>query len=263
MPIVFAAITPHPPVLIPTIGKDAIKKIEKTKKSMERLEEDLYAAKPDILIIISPHGSYFKTSFTVNVCPEYETDLKEFGDLATKLKFKGELQISSRIIEATKAKKIPAVMISEPKLDYGSSVPLYYLANHIKNIQIIQIGFCDLNWKTHVDFGYLIKDIIMHSNKRVAVIASGDLSHALTSDSPAGFNKLGAKFDEKIQELLSHKNIAGMLQMDEKFIDEASECGFRAFLILMGVMKNMQYDYKFYSYEFPFGIGYLAANLVI
>jgi len=263
MSLVFAAITPHPPILIPTIGKNAIKKIDKTKKSMERLEEDLYLSKPDILIIISPHGSYFKTSFTLNVCPEYETDLKEFGDLATRIKFKGELHISSKIIEATKTKGIPAVMISEPKLDHGSSIPLYYLANHLKNLRLTQIGFCDLSWKSHIDFGYLLKDIIMHTNKRVAVIASGDLSHALTSDAPAGFNSAGAKFDEKIQELLSHNNVAGMLQTDPELITNASECGFRSFLILMGMMKNVQYDYKFYSYECPFGVGYLTANLIL
>lgn len=263
MSLVFAAITPHPPLLIPTIGKETIKKVEKTKKALEQLEEDLYLSKPDALFIISPHGSYFNDAFTLNVCPEYETDLKEFGDLATKLKFKGEMNISSLIRERMKNSGIPTAMISESYLDHGSAVPLFYLTPHLPNLQILQLGFCDLDWKTHVEFGYLLKEEIMDANKRVAVVASGDLSHALTSDAPAGFNAAGKKFDAKIQELLSTRNTAGMLQLDQQLVADAAECGFRSFLILTGLLKNVDYEYKQYSYEGPFGVGYLTANFVL
>ena len=44
----------------------------------------------DAIFIISPHGSLFSDAFTMNVCPEFTTDLKDFGDLTTKIKFKGE-----------------------------------------------------------------------------------------------------------------------------------------------------------------------------
>jgi hypothetical protein len=37
MSLVFAAIVPHPPLLIPSIGKEAIKKIDKTKRALEKL----------------------------------------------------------------------------------------------------------------------------------------------------------------------------------------------------------------------------------
>lgn len=263
MSLVFAGITPHPPLLIPTIGKEVIKKMNKTKLAMEKMEEELYLSKPDIIIVISPHGQFFSDSFTINVCPEYETNLKEFGDLTTKIKFKGEMNLSSIIRDRASQEKIPTVLISEPALDHGSSVPLYYMATHLPEAKIIPVGFCDLDTKTHMDFGYLIKEKILDSNKRVAVIASGELSHTLTSDSPAGYNPAGAKFDEKIQELLSHKNVSGMLQIEEDFVKEAVTCGFKGFLILMGILKNIDYTYRQYAYEAPFGVGYLTANFVI
>lgn len=262
MSLVFAAIAPHPPMLIPSIGKEQAKKIEKTKAALEKLEEDLYLSKPDIVMIISPHGSYFSDSFTVNVCPEFETDLKKFGDLTTKLKFKGEMHISALISDRAKDEGLPTSMVTERGLDHGSSIPLFALCQHLPDAQILQIGFSDLDYKTHVDFGYFLKEIIMNSNKRIAVIASADLSHALTTEAPAGFNPAGEKFDEKIQEFLSHNNTSGMLQMDTELIKGASECGFRSFLILMGILKNMDYKYRSYAYEAPFGVGYLTANFV-
>ncbi len=263
MSLVYAAIAPHPPLLIPNIGKDVLKKLDKTKCAMEKMEEELYLAKPDIIIMISAHGSYFPNAFTINVCPEYHSNLKEFGDLVTSLNFKGEMNLSAVIREETKIEKIPTTMITDPELDHGSSVPLFYLTQHLTDIKILPIGFSDLSWKTHVDFGYLIKEQILNSNKRVAVIASGDLSHALTTNSPAGFNPAGIKFDEKIQELLAHKNLSGMLQLEPEFVKSSSECGFRTFLILMGILKNIDYTYRQHSYEAPFGVGYLTANFII
>lgn len=260
MSLVFAAISPHPPLLIPAIGKQAAKKIAKTKAALEQMEKDLYISHPEILIIISPHGSYFPDAFTLNASPEYQTDLREFGDLSTRIKFKGEHNLSTMIREGSLQEKIPVSMISEARLDYGAAVPLVYLTKHLKNIKIIQIGFCDLDWKTHVAFGAAIKEQIANSDKRVAVITSGDLSHALVTDAPAGYNPAGPKFDQKIQELLSENNLVGMLQLDKKLVTDASECGFRSFLILMGILHNMHYTYKSYAYEAPFGVGYLTAN---
>jgi len=260
MPLVFAGISPHPPLLIPTIGKDSIKKVEKTKQALELLEQDLYVTHPEFIVVISPHGSYFSDAFTINVAPEFTTDFRDFGDLSTKLKFKGEMNISSWIRESSKEANYPTVMISEPNLDHGSAVPLYYLAKHLPNVPILPIGFCDLDWKTHLDFGHLIKERIMESNKRVAVIASGDLSHALMTDAPAGYNAAGPEFDKKIQELLADNNVAGMMQLDKQFVSDAAECGFRSFLILMGILQNMEHVYKSYCYEGPFGVGYLTAN---
>jgi AmmeMemoRadiSam system protein B len=263
MSLAFAAIVPHPPLLIPTIGKDAIKKVEKTKLAMEKLEEDLYISRPDILIVISPHGKLFQDAFSINVVPEMETDLREFGDISTKLKFKGEMGLAAKIHKSAQTSGISSTMISEAQIDHGAAVPLFYLTRHLQNYTLLPIGYSGLDWKTHMDFGYLLKDQIMNSNKRVAVIASGDLSHALTTDAPAGFNAAGAEFDQKIQELLSTGSASGILQMDPEFVENAAECGLRSFLILMGALKGINYTYKSYSYEGPFGVGYLVANFVI
>ncbi|PIT87830.1 MAG: hypothetical protein COU31_00675 [Candidatus Magasanikbacteria bacterium CG10_big_fil_rev_8_21_14_0_10_40_10] len=262
MSLVFVAITPHPPLLIPSIGKKNLVKVEKTKKALESLQEDLYLSHPDILIVISPHGSYFNDAFTINMNPVYYSDLKEFGDITTKLEFKGEMNLSSYIRESGKENNFSVAMISEPKLDHGSIVPLYYLTPHLEKCAILPMGFCGLDWKTHVDFGYMIKNDIANIDKRVAVIASGDLSHALQTDAPAGYNQAGEEFDKKIRQLLENKNTAGMLQLDPQFVADAAECGFRSFLILMGILRNMDFTYKEYNYEAPFGVGYLTANFV-
>ncbi|OGH69892.1 MAG: AmmeMemoRadiSam system protein B [Candidatus Magasanikbacteria bacterium RIFCSPHIGHO2_01_FULL_47_8] len=263
MSLVFAAITPHSPLLIPAIGKDNLKKLSKTKQALERLEEDLYLSHPDTILIISSHGHILPDAFSINFCTDYESDLREFGDLTTKLKLKGEVTLPSKIRAASKKNGYPAVIVSERALDHGVVVPLFYLTRHLPDTTILPLHFSNLDWKTHLDFGYLVKDQIMHSNKRVAVIASGDLSHALTTDAPAGFNPAGAEFDQKIQELLSTGNSTGLLRLSPELVNNAAECGLRSFLILMGILRGVHYNYESYAYESPFGVGHLTANLAL
>lgn len=262
MSLVFAAITPHPPLLIPNVGKTELDKIKKTKSAMEQLEQDLYLAKPEIIVVISPHGSFFQDAFTLNSHPNFTSDFEQFGDFTTKTTWKGSESLAATILNSTMDKGLPTQPISEEKLDHGSSVPLYYLTQHLPDLKILPIGYSALDNKTHLQFGELLKDIIMQSNKRIAVIASGDLSHGLTSNAPAGYSKTGKDFDKKLIELLETRNTLGIINMDAKFVKEAVECGYRSFLILLGILKNMDYQFKNYSYEGPFGVGYLVGNFV-
>lgn len=263
MSLVFAAIAPHPPILIPAIGRDHLKKIRATQEALEKMEEDLYVAKPETIVIISPHGNLLPDAFSLNLNPSYRVDLKEFGDLTTTAEYRCDMDLSLQITEAAKLKHLPLVLQTDPILDYGSAVPLSYLARHLAEIKIIPLGYALLNAKTHLDFGYLIKEEIMKTNRRVAVIASGDLSHALTSEAPAGFSPEGKKFDEALMENLKNRNTAALLNLDPRFCEAAAECGLRSFLILLGVLQRVNYDLKILSYEGPFGVGYLTAEFAL
>ncbi|MEK7084158.1 MAG: hypothetical protein AAB932_02925, partial [Patescibacteria group bacterium] len=73
MSLVFAAITPHPPLLVPGIGKEKMGIIHATKQAMDRVEEMLYLSKPHSIIVISPHGTIYPDSFSVNAHTEFSS----------------------------------------------------------------------------------------------------------------------------------------------------------------------------------------------
>ena len=257
--LVFSAICPHPPLLLPKIGKDNLKKIEATVKAMENLEKELYASKPDIILIISPHGEIIPDAFSINLNSVYNADFEEFGDFETKLEFKSSPMLSLRIKERVES-ELPLVLTSDDKIDHGVTVPLFYLTKHLKNIEIIPVNYSLLDFKKHYQFGQLLKKEIVKADKRVAVIASGDLSHCLKKGAPAAYNPKGEEFDKLIVELLKKKNFKKIMKMDAGLIDKAAECGYRSFLILLGIIEEYNLDVDIMSYEGPFGVGYLVAN---
>lgn len=263
MSLVFAAFTPHPPLLLPSVDEEKQKKIAATKQAYELIEQELYAAKPETILLISSHAEIFPDAFSMNVSPEYTAHFKEFGDLGTKKTFAPDMSLAVSIKESAKKKKMPLVLQSQPELDYGTGIPLIRLTAHLNTIQIIPITHSFLDPKMHFDFGYLIKEEIMKQNKRVAVIASGDLSHRLQSNAPGGFHKDAETFDTTFRTLLSNHNTTGMLQLDQKMVEEVQECGWRPVLILLGILQRVEYTFQILSYEAPLGVGYLTANFAL
>jgi len=57
--IVFAAISPHPPIILPSVGsKEDRNKVKKTIDELEKLGKNLRKAEPDSIIISSPHPDW-------------------------------------------------------------------------------------------------------------------------------------------------------------------------------------------------------------
>jgi len=261
MPIVFAAITPHPPVLLPEIGKENLAKIQNTASAMEKLEQELYAARPDSIVVISPHGQILEDAFNVNLSADYKANFKEFGDFSLELNFKSDYMSIQEIRASDESQKqVPIVLTSSQELDHGFSVPLYYLTKHLKSIPIIPITYSTLDWEQHFNFGNFLHGQLSKISKRFAIVASGDLSHRLTKDAPGGYSKKGEEFDKKLVELIRANKIDEILKFDPKLAQEAGECGLRSILILLGILKQMNVVPEILSYEGPFGVGYMVAN---
>ena len=260
MSLVFGAITPHPAMMLPTIGRDQSIQLEKTRKAFEKLEQDLYLQKPEILIVISPHEGLFEEAFVVNAHTEFHSDFSDFGDLVTKQTWKGATDFAAKIAHESSMSDIPVRLVSEQALSHGSSIPLLKLTEHLPDIKILPIGFSAQSPKDHVRFGEMLKENIMQHSKRIAVVASGNLSHCLTKNSPTEYNELGASFDEKLLELLQTRNTSGIMNLDPAMIEAAEECGYRSILILLGMLREMDYSFESLSYEYPFGVGYLVGQ---
>lgn len=260
--IVFSALVPHSPLLIPTIGKDHEKKLAKTLAAYASLQTHLVTAAPDTIVIISPHSPALTDAITINLHEQYAGNLTEFGDLRTKPIFKSDLQLIDKLQRHLRRHEQPVTLNSTHTVDYGITIPLIALAITTKTA-IIPVAPAKLDFKTHFGFGEAMKDELQNSNKRIAVIASSDLSHRLDTNTPLGFSPAGLEFDKLLQESLETQNTARLLRLEPGFVNAAAPCGFRAVLMLLGICSGISYTPHLLAYESPFGVGYLTAEFVL
>ncbi|MDP2631331.1 MAG: AmmeMemoRadiSam system protein B [Candidatus Uhrbacteria bacterium] len=261
--LVFAAFTPHSPLLLPSINKTQMDKVEKTTSAMQELADELYASHPDVIVHISEHPTIYPDAFSINLSDPYKFDLSSLGDLGITRTFRPDIMLIDRLQRSLRAESQPITLTTDYALHYASAVPLLLLTKELPNVQLVPISFSELPPKDHFHFGQALKDMIFASDKRIAVIASGDMSHALTSNAPADFHKDGQIYDDKIQEIIAQRNSAGLLSLSPEIVANAKETSYLPLAIFFGLLDKVSMTPQILSYEAPFGVGYLTVNFVL
>ena len=258
----FAAIVPHPPCIIPGVPKSSSAPAKKTLRTMEALGEEMKKFQPETVIIVSPHGPMRYDKFTINIRDEYKGTFAGFGiEDQENYSFRNDKILSSKIFRKIKAVNMPIDPIMEEEIDYGSLIPLHYLTKSMaKKPKVIMLTFTSQDWKTHFDFGRQIKKILNETEYNVAFIASADLSHRISENSPAGYSPYGIKFDQTLMQLLRKNDVEKLLDLNPEFAEEAQECGLRSIMTALGVVDGSGAEFAQLSYEHPIGIGYLIGR---
>jgi len=260
MPLVWAALTPHPPILLESIGKENTKKLTKTNKAFETLAESLYLSHPDLIIILSSHGLHLDNAFVMNMGSDengelkYNANLEEFGDFTTKFSWDLDIFMSYKIKSFLET-KLPIQLLNQDNLDHGSSIPLHFLTKEMKDIKVLSITTSSFDTETHLKLGAYLKEIIANEEKRVAIIASGDLSHYLNED-----NENAKKYDQLIRDSLNPKKVDRIIKINTDLLENAGECAYKQLIILLALIKNYNWKFEELSYEHPFGVGYLTGE---
>ncbi|MDD4412443.1 MAG: AmmeMemoRadiSam system protein B [Patescibacteria group bacterium] len=256
MSFVHAGVVPHSPILLPAQARQHAQEFSKTLKALNDFFSSLAQSKPDILIVLSHHGSYFKNYFGLNTETEFISDFKEFGDLETNLSFKGELGLIKTIID-----DVPddCRTMSGHTLDYGTAVPLAYCQD--KKIKLLPIYTSDLSLEKHYQFGRTLGRLARENEKRIAIISSGDLSHRLNKNSPLGYNPKARWFDKRIIKAIETNSAKEIIKLDSNLIEEVKECGLKTSLILLGSLEEMSMKPKLLNYESPAGVGWAILDI--
>jgi len=261
--ITFAALVPHPPIIIPEIGGVETKKVQKTIKALKKLGQSLAKKNPSTLIVITPHGPPNPAKLNIAGTEKLQGNLRDFGaDL--NFKMDNNLEIGREIMKEANKNGIPATLYYNNNdyavLDHGVLVPLYYLLENLGHVKIIPITYALLDRSQLFAFGQVINDIAKKKKESIGLIASGDLSHRLSYQAPAGYSKIGKEFDQMIVTYLKEDDFSSLVKIDPEIVEQAGECGFPSLLILLGAIYQKGWRAKVLSYEGPFGVGYAVVN---
>jgi AmmeMemoRadiSam system protein A len=151
--------------------------------------------------------------------------------------------------------------LPEHELDHGTAVPIYFLLRNGWSGKVVTLGYSFLSNDDHLRFGSCIRKAVDQVGRRVAFIASGDLSHRLKPQAPAGYNPNAHEFDDEVVDALRSNEPQRIVDIDFNVRKMAGECGFRSMLVAIGASSELPLSCEVLSYEAPFGVGYLVAQL--
>ena len=256
MPIIKTYMVPHPPLIIPQIGKGGENQIKKTTESYETVAKEISELKPNTIIISSPHTIMYGDYFHITNANKVSGDFSNFNASNISFEEEQDIELIEEIENISKKYNFPAGRTKDIELDHGTMIPLYFIRKYYKEGKIIVLGPSGLPLIDNYMMGIIIKEAINNLNKKVVYIASGDLSHKLQPHGPYGFCNEGVEYDKKIMEVCSNANFNELLNFEESFLDKAAECGHRSFTIMAGTLDGLNVKAKYLSHEDITGVGY-------
>ncbi|MGI6703975.1 MAG: AmmeMemoRadiSam system protein A [Clostridia bacterium] len=261
-------LVPHPPIIVAEVGQGEERKAQKTIDAMKEVSLDIAAKKPEILVVITPHGPLFRDAMAVGVQREFSGDFGGFGQPGVSLSFTGHTQMAFDIMEEAARDGISVMAVDEETrkrygissgLDHGALVPLYFISKKHQGFGLVHITYGLLPPERLYRFGKCIQRAAEKQNGQTAVLCSGDLSHRLKRGAPAGYSKKGIEYDRKLVALLKDMRVEGIMKMDPGLIEQAGECAYRSVVTTLGVLDGYSVDARVLSYEGPYGVGYCVA----
>ena len=263
-------IFPHPPIMVEEVGRKESEKVKSSIVGALEASERIAGIKPDTVVIITPHGTLLKDAMSISSDERLEGSFASFGAPEVRLSFDNDLELVDKIMEQADKKETYCIPMDEevkrtyglgPGLDHGAMVPLYFLTKKYKDFRLVHITYSLLPKEQHYKLGIAIRDAVLELDRKVIVIASGDLSHRLTRDAPAGFDPRGSEYDKKYVEIIKAGDVKNLMSIPDSLLESAGECAYNSTLVIMGCLEGCSISGEILSYEGPFGVGYCIAEL--
>ena len=263
MSILAAYVLPHPPLILPEVGRGEEKKIQLTVNAYERAMKEAAEQKPDTVIIASPHTVMYADYFHIAPGEEAEGSFARFGAEEITVAARYDTVLAKEIEMEAGEIGIEAGPVGgrNAALDHAVMIPLHFLHAHTRDFRVVRLGISGLSPLDHYNFGKCVVRAVDTLGRRAVFIASGDLSHKLTPEGPYGFAPEGPRFDKACMKHLEEGDFLKLLRMDRALYEPAAECGLRTFWMMAGALDGQALKIKKLSYQGPFGVGYGVVSL--
>ena len=253
-----AFMVPHPPMIVPQVGRGSERQIETTIRAYEQVAEEIAALKPETIVIASPHSVMYMDYFHISPGRWAEGSFASFGapDVSFREEYDTELVIE--LEKLAEEAQLPAGTMGErdPALDHGTMVPLYFIRQKYTGGKILRIGLSGQPLTDHYEVGQRIAEAATRLDRKIVFVASGDLSHKLQDYGPYGYAPEGPQYDERIMDVCSRAAFGELFDFGEEFCDKAAECGHRSFVMMAGALDGREVEAKQLSHEDVTGVGY-------
>lgn len=260
-PLVFVGVAPHPPIMVPEVGGARVAEVRASVDAMRDLTERIKDCGAETVVLVSPHAPLERNSFVAYGGARLRGDFANFRAPRAIVEATLDKELLDAIQEAAAEKRYSVKALEPQELDHGTTVPLYFLMRNGWTGRVVALGYSFMPDEDHLRFGECIRRAVELTKRRAAFVASGDLSHRLKHDAPAGFHSEAHHFDEQVVAALRANAPGQIPRIDQELRRLAGECGYRSMLIALGATSDVEPECEVISYEAPFGVGYLVAQL--
>jgi AmmeMemoRadiSam system protein A len=258
---VAAGLLPHAPIIVPAVAGSRARQVATTTAAARLLAAELLAGAPETVVVTAPHGLRHPTDFTVQTGPRVAGDLGPFGADRVAISLPVDQALAMAIAETARERNLAVRTSTSSTLEYSTVVPLSFLCDAGWDGPTVVVSLPYPGYGDPIAIGRAVAAAARQLGRRLAVLASGDMSHRLTRDAPAGFDPEGRRFDDQVTDLLRHGDFRGLLALSPERVERAGEDCLDSLQFAAATFDFAPTSAHLLSYEGPFGVGYGVALL--
>lgn len=271
MGIVFACIAPHGAEVIPELAGDMFDDFAETRRGMEELARLMKQAKPETVILATPHGLRLEATIGVVTSEFTEGSLKANGR-NVKLRCTCDRALAKEVLEHAHRRELPAVGAnygtsegpdSCMPMDWGTFIPLWFLVGQDSNTKVVVVTPSrEIPLESLIRFGQTIAETAESLGRRTVFVASADQGHAHSADGPYGFHPASKEYDDIVKRAIIDNDLRPVLELASKSIEDAKPDSLWQLAILQGVLSKVPMKSTLLSYQAPTYFGLLCTAYV-
>ena len=105
-----AVMVPHPPLIIPEVGRGQEKIIKATTEAYCKAAKIVASWEPDTVVVISPHTVMYADYFHISPGAGAEGDFGQFGAPEVRIRTRYDMELTEAISEAAGEKASPQAL---------------------------------------------------------------------------------------------------------------------------------------------------------
>lgn len=273
MSLVFAAILPHGPDIVPEITSDLAMMAE-TRKAMQHAAGRFAAARVDTLILLDPdlvhrqNKSATRTLYTGEPIITVATAPRAGGTLGESRDcFECDMQWAREILTAGREQAFPVVAAEgeggEFPLVGGGLIPLWYTIHPLPEPRPKLVVITPSPGVARQELrrlGAFLATLAQKSQKRIALVASADHGHTHDAKHPRfGFSPAAAEYDAMYCDAVRHGRLDRLMSVDDQLLKDSWSDSLWVTLILAGLLDTAPLPLRFFHYAVPTYFGMAVA----
>lgn len=263
--LTFSGLLPHPPIVVPAVGRERGEDCRRTTDACRELAALLVASAPEHLVLVSPHSPRRRGAFGWWGGGRLRGDLGRFGAPRSRVDLPGDEAFLAALRQRAEGHGLPLWKIDEVELDHGAVVPLWFL---------VEAGWegpttvLSLPWPETSDelesgelvlFGRTVAKSAAALGEPWALVASGDMTHRAKRGAPGGYHPRAVEFDELVESHVARGALEDLLRIPAELRELAGEDVVASSVLVAAAHDFTPREHRVLSYERPFGVGYLVA----
>jgi aromatic ring-opening dioxygenase LigB subunit len=275
MTLVYACIAPHGSEAIPQLAsRTNRRKFRKTRHGLLQLGAEVGRAKPDTIVLATPHNLRLWKNIGV-ILAENSTGTLQASPRSRRsvsVKTRCDVEFAKELLERSKKANLPVIganygtnegVTSDMPMDWGTVVPLWFMIPRCRRKPrlVIVTPSREIPLSKNYQFGQVIAEQAeADRKKRVVFVASADQAHAHQKPGPYGYSRRAKEYDRLVLDALTRNRIDQIMSIRPELVEAAKPDSLWQMAILAGITTKVKFRAELTSYDVPTYFSMICAN---